>query len=564
MVEIITANGVSLDLAPDSTFEIEIEQPLLDTEAVPVPYSTAISFLPSRKNCNEFDYIDALMLEPTNQSIQADIYVNGFKMFSGILIYDSIEDGTIQYTFAAKDSITKLESKDISENNFLGYITPRSPDGNYQQIRDNMHDKIKAPTLINKSAVMTTIQSNPKDPNLIVEVPIRYHNFPGDYDSLFTPAVRLYDFLIDEFGSGLTIDDDILQDLQKIYMICPYKPTATSAPNGFGTIIPMNETLPKINKLELFKNLAKIFGAAFYKDGEKFRLKRAGRILSSAPVVDWSDKISDEFSSRPGTPKKYILKFEDDSSDNAYNMNDLASDLEDGDILKKSSYYNIFRTNVYAGEKSYTLLHTPTGDIFSVFHVLPADIRYSDPPIMADSVLRACNNVDATESDDDTFDNSISMAVVRPVPDTIIDESGSVLDLIVAPLITPPSIGEERGSMVLIGIISDGQMTDKGFIPVPTADSDVFGVPIFQDKDLGFSLDPTRLLEKYHSEFAAWLEKRRQVVTVDLKLTTKDIASFRMYQKIYFKGREWIPLKISVSVNVASGSIDASGDFISM
>ena len=64
MVEIITANGVSLDLAPDSTFEIEIEQPLLDTEAVPVPYSTAISFLPSRKNCNEFDYIDALMLEP--------------------------------------------------------------------------------------------------------------------------------------------------------------------------------------------------------------------------------------------------------------------------------------------------------------------------------------------------------------------------------------------------------------------------------------------------------------------------------------------------------------------
>ena len=40
MIEIITINGVSLDLDPEGTFEIEMEQPLLDTEAVPVPYST--------------------------------------------------------------------------------------------------------------------------------------------------------------------------------------------------------------------------------------------------------------------------------------------------------------------------------------------------------------------------------------------------------------------------------------------------------------------------------------------------------------------------------------------
>ena len=564
MIEIITINGISLDLDPEGQFEIEMEQPLLDTEAVPVPYSTAISFLPSQRNCNEFGYIPALMMEPTVQSIQADIYVNGFKMISGILIYESIEDGFIKYNFAAKDTIAKLENKDISENNFLGIITPRSPSGNYQEIRDNMYDVIKAPVMINKSAVMTTIQSDPKDANLKVEVPVRYHNFPNDYDSLFTPAVRLYDFLTDEFVSGLDIDDDILDDLKSLYLICPYKPTATSSTNGFGSLIPMNETLPKINKLELFKNIAKIFGAAFYKDGESFKLKRAGNILKSAPVANWSDKIPDNFSSRPENPKRYILKFEDDSSDNVYNSDDLSADLDDGDILKKTSYYDIFRTNVQAGKKSYTLLHAPTGDVFSVFHAVTAEKRYSDPPMMADSVLRACKDVDAPNSDGDVFDNSISLSVVRPVPDTIIDSDGSVLDLIVAPLITPPSIGEERGSMAMIGIIGNGQMTDKGYISVPTADSDTFGIPVFQDNYLGFSLDPTALFKKYHSEFAAWLEKRRQVVTVDLMLTTKDIASFRLYQKVYFKGREWIPVKISVSISIASGSIEASGDFISV
>lgn len=562
MIEIITINGVSLDLDPEGTFEIEMEQPLLDTEAVPVPYSTAISFLPSHKNCNEFGYIPALMMEPTAQSIQADIYVNGFKMISGILIYESIEEGFIKYNFAAKDTIAKLENKDISENNFLGNITPRSPEGNYQQIRGNAHDVIKAPVLINKSAVMTTIQSNPKNQDLKVEVPVRYHNFPDDYDSLFTPAVRLYDFLTDEFGSSLIIDDDILNDLKKIFLICPYKPTATSATNGFGVLIPMNETLPKINKLELFKNTAKIFGASFYKDGESFRLKRAGGILKSAAVVDWSDKISDTFSSHPESPKKYILKFDDDSSDNTYKADDLSADLEDGDVLRKDSYNDIFETNVLASEKPYTLLHTPTGDIFSVHHAVTAEDRYSDPPMMADSVLRACKNVSALDSDNETFDNSISMSIVRPVPDTIIDGDGNILNLIVAPLVTPPAIGEERGTMAMIGIIGDGQMTDKGYIPVPTGDYNIFGIPVFRDKYLNFSLDPSSLFEKYHSDFAAWLQQRRQVVTVDLRLTTEDVASFRMYQKVYFKGREWLPVKLSITVDVATGFIEATGEFM--
>ena len=567
MVEIITSKGVSLDLAPDSAFEIEMEQPLLDTEAVPIPYSTAISFLPTRKNCDEFNYIAALMLEPTNQSIQADIYVNGFKMCSGILIYESIEDGTIQYAFAAKDTIAKMENKDISENNFLGIVTPRQPgEFNLTNIREGYNETVQAPLLVNKNKVFASVL-NAYDASFKDGIKERYHNYPYDLDAIFTPAVRLYDFLIDEFGEKLTIDGSILTDLKKIYLLCPYKPNPTSAKNGFGTIVDLNSTLPKINKLDLFKNLAKIFGASFYKDGDGFQLLRAGTVLAGSSVKDWSDKISDTYSSRPESPKGYILKFTDDSSDNTYDAKNLTSDIEDGDIATRTSYHDlIWRDTPDIGAYS-TRLHKPTGDIFSytTVYIQDAPKDYAVGIWPTDSLLRANNSVEYAAADsEDFFDNSIGFSLVRPVPDTVMNTETYDYELKVAPLITPPAIGEERGTTAIIGLIGERQMTDKGYVSVWVSDAGVFGLPVFNDKNLGFSLDPKALFSKYHSRLALWLEKRRQVVTVDLNLTIEDIASFRMYDKVYFKGRQWLPVKLSVSVDVSSGTVTASGEFISI
>lgn len=567
MIEIITINGVSLDLDPEGTFEIEMEQPLLDTEGVPVPYSTAISFLPSQNNCNEFGYIPALMMEPTAQSIQADIYVNGFKMISGILIYESIEEGFIKYNFAAKDTIAKLENKDISENNFLGMVTSRQPgDFNLTNIRNGYNEVVQAPLLVNKNNVFASVidarESTFKD-----GIKERYHNYPYDLDAIFTPAVRLYDFLIDEFGEKLVIDGSILTDLKKIYLLCPYKPNPTSAKNGFGSIADLNSTLPKINKLDLFKNIAKIFGASFYKDGDGYRLLRAETILEGAISKDWSDYISDVYSSRPEPPKGYILKFEDDSSDNAYDAKNLTSDIEDGDIAKRGSYHDLI-WNVAPDPGNYnTHLHSPTGDIFSytTVHITNTNTARTITIWPADSLLRVCNNIETTAEDsDDSFDNSIGLSLVRPIPDTVMNTEDYSYQLVVAPLINPPAIGEERGTQAMIGIIGEKQMTDKGYISVLMSDAAMNGLPVFRDQYLDFSLDPKALHSKYHSRLSRWLGKRRQVVSLDLNLSIEEIASFRMYQKVYFKGRQWLPVKLSVSVDVASGSIETSGEFITV
>lgn len=507
------------------------------------------------------------MLEPTNQSIQADIYVNGFKMFSGILTYDSIDDGTIQYAFAAKDNIAKLENKDISENNFLGSVTPRQPGKfNLNNIRSGYNETVQAPLLVNKSKVFASVL-NANDANFKDGIKERYHNYPYDPDAIFTPAVRLYDFLIDEFGDKLTIDEGILTDLKMIYLLCPYKPNPTSAKNGFGAIIDLNSTLPKINKLELFKNLAKIFGASFYRDGDGYRLIRSGAIIGGTSVRDWSDKISDAYSSRPESSKGYVLKFNDDSSDNTYNASNLTSDIEDGDIATRTSYHDLIWRDIPDIGGYSTRLHENTGDIFSytTVYIKDAPKDYDVGIYPADSLLRACNNVETTvEDSDDVFDNSIGFSLVRPVPDTVLDAQTYDYELMVAPLITPPAIGEERGTTAIIGLIGERQMTDKGYVSVWVSDGAMYGLPIFNDKSLGFSLDPQALFSRYHSRLAQWLEKRRQVVTADLNLTIADIASFRMYDKIYFKGRQWLPVKLSISVDVATGTVESSGEFISL
>ena len=446
-------------------------------------------------------------------------------------------------------------------------MTPRQPGPfNLTNIREGYNEVVQAPLLVNKNKVFASVL-NANDASFKEGIKERYHNYPYDLDAIFTPAVRLYDFLIDEFGDRLTIDGSILTDLKKIYMLCPYKPNPTSAKNGFGTIVDLNTTLPKINKLDLFKNLAKIFGASFYRDGEGFRLLRASTVLGGTDVKDWSSKISDTYSSRPEPPKGYILKFNDDSSDNSYDARNLTSDIDDGDIEERNSYHDLlWRDTPDIGEYS-TRLHKPTGDIFSYTTVWidGANKEYAVGIWPADSLLRANNVVEMTvEDSEDVIDNSINFTLARPVPDAVMNADTYDYELRVAPLITPPAIGEERGSTVIIGLIAEKQMTDKGYVSVYAYDSELWGLPVFSDKSLGFSLDPKALFAKYHSRLVQWLEKRRQVVTVDLNLTTEEIASFRMYDKVYFKGRQWLPVKLSVSIDIASGSVTASGEFVSI
>ena len=93
MIRIITGEGVSLDLDPSAEFEVEYENPMLDDSHIPVPFSTAVTILPSASNCKILGYFPAMMLEPAVKNLAATIEVGGVPLLTGTLVYDSIEEG---------------------------------------------------------------------------------------------------------------------------------------------------------------------------------------------------------------------------------------------------------------------------------------------------------------------------------------------------------------------------------------------------------------------------------------------------------------------------------------
>ena len=112
MIEIILSNGTSLDLKKDWDFEITIEQPMLEDSRIPVPYSTSIALLPTETNRHALGWVDVFMLPPAVRRVSTTLYVSGVPIMSGVMVYESTDEGYVSYTFAGKDL----------EDDFSGYI----------------------------------------------------------------------------------------------------------------------------------------------------------------------------------------------------------------------------------------------------------------------------------------------------------------------------------------------------------------------------------------------------------------------------------------------------------
>lgn len=160
------------------------------------------------------------------------------------------------------------------------------------------------------------------------------------------------------------------------------------------------------------------------------------------------------------------------------------------------------------------------------------------------------------DDDKDVFDQSISMELVKCVPDTVWHHEGdtSRIGRVMAPMVSFVSPEAERGSSVVIGLLNrtERQMTDKGVL---IHDSSA-------DLDTGQSLTIDNLYEKYHKDFAIWVGKDRQEVSAELNLTMAELSSFRLWQKVRFAGRLWLVKKLTI--DFAPGRMSVRGDFISL
>ena len=578
MVQIIatTENGdhVSLDILHGSTFALEMNQPFLDTERVPVPYSTNISLPPTTTNKRAFGYVPAYMLEPLIKEAEAVILLNGITIAIGVLTYAGIDDGNLQYAFAGKNMPDEWDRKiwDPTES-LISTIETQYPasSARYPVGHIPIGEYISYPPIINKSFVDT--------PYAVGNIGGRYFNynaydayslalFPGYANGgrYLCPAFGIWQIVRHAVGGALEISSRLQTFLSGLRILGPYNtflqgcyisdgPPPSSHDmtgeeyNRIG-IKRIYNTLPDLTTGELFKNILYASGESLFRDGAGYVTKSWEDIVASS-AFDLSYKISDIFSSSIEPAKNYALSYNEEDNGKMPHVT-------------PSKYNSISQllsaTQTPGQDDNYHLVsHRTLGDVYSIDGYTH---RFTNGRLSVGELkYRRPGAVPSGDKSTETFAIEISMTPVQCMPDMLPQRkyvAGGYSDDTVPrihPVIDPIEADAERGKKAYIGRYKDYQMVDKGVI-VNTANNS-------SDETIGESLTIDTLFSNHHTNFAEWMSKDHQVIKADLNLTAMELAELRLYNKALFANRYWLIKKISLTIE-ESGRIQTTGEFVSL
>ena len=592
MIKIVTKDGISLDLAPDAEFVVEYNNPMMEDGRIPVPFSTSIALIPSATNCKVLQYLPALKLEPAVKKLAASIVFNGIPFLTGTLIYDGIEDGNINYTFAGKDledewgmKLYKMEIGEFSSisgehsgfffppvvlKDYTGYFVQEKDDISFTVGRDNNYPK--------------------------VEWDVKYANYPEMPDFSDTnylrrvPAIGVKMII----GDRLTFSTDIAALVQYIYVLAQYDIQGWIVTKVY---VPhyASDHLPDITLVEFIQNLAHMFCSAVFEDGGKFVMKSFDTVISESSSIDWTKLVADKFDSEVDSGAGYSFGYAnavDEPFDDAR--------LVDTPNSKSALYPYKVSVNKYKRESfSRSVRIASSGDCVSVYVRIIGATSVSGlgehekvhTIVCANDVIFH-NNLKQQNiiENRDTTENSCSFNLVKCVPSVLTQHSGYqylntdqryVFKLwqkfCMVPIVELGNEDASRGTDVYIGLSSKKtQLTDNGQIveerpsDYPT-DAEMeamndYSVTLPAGSRLAgksLSLKPDWIYSNFHKRYAQWLATDRQVITCDVNLNEFDLLNFRMYNKVRLHGRDFFVKKLSVTLRAGSEALECSADFIS-
>lgn len=561
MVDILTDTGVFLDLDPAAEFEITIENPLLQEDRIPVPFSTAIAFLATPTNKAVFGYLDTMMLEPTVRKVGASILVGGIPLYAGTLVYDSInEDGRINYTFSGKDLQTEWGMK-IWETPGLSW-----PGYAYSDLLASMKaDQIEGvhlPPVVDKALVgepgFRATPTGYRPGTGQVNYNQKYRNQPDALSfSEIVPAVEIGRIL----GAVVSFQDvsDAGAFLQQAVVFGTNWSAGFPETKSLYYDYDVAKTLPDITLADLLLDVCRMFCAAVFQDGASFRMMSAADVLAAPSPIDWDTRVSDTFRSSREEKVGYELDFEQDAAASEQN-----SDVDDEQ--KETTLVGVLgkATDDYDAVK-----HTGLEDLYSLKKAARVQINNLQGSSIGNTeeiLIDRCDRTGAKQEAEGTEDTrkvsvGLHLAKCAPVRRYWLQTTNVrtlMSDNRMAAILTLPAYGAERPTDAYIALYGNGQACDKGVV---IADPDA---PSSVDQTIGDSLAPAALFERYHQAYAAWLAKDRQLLSVDLDLSPSELVAFRMWQAVRVRSRNFLVSKLSVRVSASAGGVDVSADLLSL
>lgn len=559
MIEIITTSGVSLDIDPSYEFEIEMENPMLDDTHIPIAYSTSIAFLPTAKNKSVFGYLAAMYREPDVKQLSVSIHAGGIPLFWGRLEYESMEDGKLNYTFAGRDledewsgyihKLTHLSKMEINRGNsyliqFDKYLKSIR-DGNATIIKD-----FEIPMIVGEENISDVEYTKNDIGAEKVEYIVKYHNYYwAPMMSVVTPAVKVASILAEAF-KNVSISDNIstlyealaILGLHRSKQLCAFY--GLQQTDNYKLLLDVADMLPDCTVLDLVTNIARLFCASIFRDGQSFVLKTNREVLVDSTVTDWTDKVSDEYSLSREEEASYSFGFSNDDSENTYTTEKESSGTTAGSIVDVETMLDVIQT-IKESSDYVAVRNLATGDMYSgkkMTVTTAINSQYTLPYM--DMLLHKLHKVSSDDDKENSFDNSVDFKCVRCIPVTSVYDSNPTITLHqMCPIVKFPAAEDERSSDVWIGVLINNQLVNKGVYferPSSTIHSN-----IGEWANSNLSIDPAVLYRSFHRHFAEWLAENRRVITMDVFLSLQEIADLRLYRKIMVYGQVFFIKKIT-------------------
>lgn len=303
-------------------------------------------------------------------------------------------------------------------------------------------------------------------------------------------------------------------------------------------------------------------------------------ILASNKFVDWTAKVSDNYSLPAYEKKGYTLAFrnEDDNYTKSYEE-DLGQEPTD-EIIESYSLQDIIdKYRVSPDYKNIRLAQT--GDIYSGKKIDAllyysgrgaAWNKYTTPIATLDIVHQAgfTKMEPAADSEDQNYDCSIDFTCPKCVPLAVypskqIHADGSIEEAVglnaITPIVDFPTAGGNRPSEVYIGLLIKNNFSDKGYyfeggIPDLSAGS--------EDRS-EYSLaigGENGLYNRFHKPYAEWLARDKEMLKVDLNLTASDIANLRLWVKVLVFNVRYLIKTLEITGNTTHDILHSNAELV--
>lgn len=535
-----TSSAEWLDIAPAAEFEIEMSNPLFESDGFPVAVSTSISFPPSEKNRKVFGYFPAMFLPPTVTKLSAKLFFDGIPILDGILSYDQVdEDGNLLYMFAER-ALSDMLDKKLFQLEHLPSANS-NPDTLANNVIAGNVPGVGAPLLYDPSA----------------DEPYKFYNAPGFPEPFrFTPCVS-FQLLFSETDI-LSIDASLLGVWNNLWILGLHKAFSGSW-KGYGDTLSIADSLPDMALIDLLRLFAKMTCSTVFSSKGAYYVIPFNKILEGIPVVI-DDKVSDvgaAFSKEDA--KGYVFGYSEDSN----KKNDAALGNEDVEAHSYKDVIDSADSREDQEEAQYiTAWLRRTGETFSVPPYASVEmiayaiwVQPNGNRVIIERAIHACDLLNSgdvyrdTSIDGQSVDNSLDCELIKAVP-----VHSPNLWYKLAARVDYPADDAQRETKAIIGEFNSGQMVRHGI--VMNADG--------SETSFAGDLTADRLYNSFHTEFAEWIAKERQVIKVETAFAPQDIAEFRMWNRVMLKNRLFLIRKLNVRMSAKSGRILSSAELVSL